>query len=247
MRYIFLSPHLDDVVFSCGGFLWDLVKQDHQVDVWTFATRDPDLTSLSTYAKSLHVRWNQWENPSRTRREEDAKALALLGCDPLHLGYLDCIYRKNPSTGEALVNSDDDLFSDQLIKEETLIEEMTRDLRRRLPKGDYSLVLPLAVGNHVDHRNTRLTAEALGLTLLYYADFPYAAKYPSQVESALPENTEPIQFEFSINAINAWQNAVACYASQISSFWPSLDLMKTAITDYARQPYSRTLWRHFPA
>jgi LmbE family N-acetylglucosaminyl deacetylase len=105
------------------------------------------------------------------------------------------------------------------------------------------LIVPLAVGRHIDHRNTRLAAEYLGLPLHYYADFPYAAMDPAQVNTSVPEDATPIPFDISDQALEAWQDAIACYSSQISSFWSSLEEMRSAVAEYASQPLARTLWK----
>ena len=34
-HWIYLSPHLDDAVYSCGGMLWEQVQRGVQAEVWT--------------------------------------------------------------------------------------------------------------------------------------------------------------------------------------------------------------------
>ena len=48
----------------------------------------------------------------------------------------------------------------------------------RVRRGERVLVATLGAGGHVDHRLVRLAAEAVhGAGLLYYEDYPYAAKW----------------------------------------------------------------------
>ncbi|MHA1303522.1 MAG: PIG-L deacetylase family protein [Candidatus Heimdallarchaeaceae archaeon] len=46
MDHIFLSPHLDDAVASCGGLIAKLVEQGNKVIVATFFTKSPDLSKI---------------------------------------------------------------------------------------------------------------------------------------------------------------------------------------------------------
>ncbi|MHA1217998.1 MAG: hypothetical protein ACTSO5_04845 [Candidatus Heimdallarchaeaceae archaeon] len=46
MQHIFLSPHLDDAVASCGGTIAKLVYEREDVLVLTVYTRKPDLKSI---------------------------------------------------------------------------------------------------------------------------------------------------------------------------------------------------------
>ncbi|PKO00971.1 MAG: hypothetical protein CVU43_13675 [Chloroflexi bacterium HGW-Chloroflexi-5] len=240
-RKIFLSPHLDDAVYSCGGIIHELIAQGSSVQVWSIFTADPPEGSLSPFAQSLHARWKEKANPSWIRREEDRHALDFLGGTYRHLSYPDCIYRRNAQTNEPIIKKDDDLFSDDYVVENELVLNLVRELKSRLPsKAD--IICPLGMGGHIDHRVTRLAAEQIGRSLWFYADYPYAAKDPSKVNAFLPDNAEPEVQEFSAAGVDAWLKAIACYPSQISSFWASVDEMDKAVREYASLPISRTLW-----
>ena len=246
MMKIYLSPHLDDAVFSCGGIIHEQVKSGDHIEVWTFATREADVAQISPYAQSLHLRWGDVKHPVRMRREEDEKALTLLGCQWKHLDFLDCIYLVNTRTGEPLIKTDQDLFLAAQEKEPLLVDEMIRSMKELLGlrlNEDIEIIAPLAVGGHIDHCNTRLAAEKLGLPLTYYADFPYAAQDPSAVEASLPVGTNPLGYHVSDRGLTAWQKSIACYQSQISSFWNSTKEMEKALLEYAALPIACTLWK----
>ncbi|MBA4383696.1 MAG: hypothetical protein C0410_03080 [Anaerolinea sp.] len=240
-KKIFLSPHLDDAVYSCGGIIKELITQRIPVEVWSIFTADPPEGALSPFAQSLHSRWNEKSNPSWIRREEDKHALELLGGTYRHLYYPDCIYRRYPQTNEPIIKKDADLFSEDYVIEKDLLANLANDLKSHLPLGA-EIISPLGMGGHVDHRITRLAAESLGRPLWYYADYPYAAKDPSSVNAFLPENAEPEVLEVTDQGVEAWLKAIACYRSQISSFWASEDEMNKAVRQYASLPIARTLW-----
>lgn len=242
-RKVFLSPHLDDAVYSCGGLIHELVTKGFSVEVWTIFTADPPEGNLSTFAQSLHARWKEKSNPSWIRREEDKHALDLLGAACRHLSYPDCIYRRNAQTNEPIITKDEDLFSKDYVIENNLILNLYKELQLRLPLNA-DIVCPLSMGGHVDHRVTRMAAEQLKRSLWFYADYPYAAKDPSSVNDFLPDHAEAEVQEFSPAGIDAWLKAIACYPSQTSSFWNSLDEMDQSVRVYASLPIGRTLWFH---
>ncbi|MRS04320.1 PIG-L family deacetylase, partial [bacterium] len=238
---VFLSPHLDDAVYSCGGIIQELVNQGITVEVWSIFTADPPQGNLSLFAQSLHARWKETSNPYWIRRDEDKHALESLGGVCRHLYYPDCIYRRDSQTHEPIIKKDEDLFSDSYVVERELIANLVKDLKARLPKNA-DIVAPLGMGGHIDHRVTRMAAEGLGKPLWFYADYPYAAKEPDQVNAFLPENAIAEVQETSEAGIIGWIKGIACYPSQISSFWSSKDDMEEAVRAYAALPISRTLW-----
>lgn len=107
------------------------------------------------------------------------------------------------------------------------------------------LWLPLGIGDHVDHHLCRQAAEWLAaghpgsVHLRYYEDYPYAESAGARakaLESPPPdgrwrERTQPIDREDLLVKMDA----VACFASQISSFWSDEAGMRQAITDFARR------------
>ena len=47
MRWIYLSPHLDDAVFSAGGLIYEQTQAGTPVEIWTIMCGDPHLTEYS--------------------------------------------------------------------------------------------------------------------------------------------------------------------------------------------------------
>jgi LmbE family N-acetylglucosaminyl deacetylase len=73
MDWIYLSPHLDDVVLSCGGLVWEQARQGERVEIWTICAGDPPPIPLSSFAASLHERW-QTNNKRQSSAAEDKLA-----------------------------------------------------------------------------------------------------------------------------------------------------------------------------
>jgi LmbE family N-acetylglucosaminyl deacetylase len=102
-RLVCVSPHLDDVVLSCGDAL---AAHSGAVVVTAFAGHPdtyPDLTSWDARAG-----FEQGADVVAARRAEDAAALAILGATPHWLDFPDPQYGERPSRSvlaEALMQS----------------------------------------------------------------------------------------------------------------------------------------------
>ncbi len=247
MAWIYLSPHLDDVVLSCGGWVWEQIQRGEPVEIWTICAGDPPSQPLTPYAEMLHQRWQTGPEADRLRREEDAAACHSLGAHFRHFPIPDCIYRLRPETGHPLVASDADLFDPLNLPEASLVAELASLLRDGLPPQAV-LVSPLTLGGHIDHRLVRQAAGQLrpdGAGLLFYADFPYVQQDPSALQQ-YAGGLEPVAGDISPAGLAAWQGAVAAYTSQISSFWSSLEEMRARLEAYWLQGGGR-LWARCPA
>lgn len=234
-QHVYLSPHLDDVVLSCGGQVWLQAQDDAQPLVVTvFAGRPPTDRPLSAFARSLHDRWEHPEDAAAIRQQEDRAALAIVEARWDHWPYTDCIYRQTPD-GRFAYDSEESLWSEIHPTEDALIAELM-DRITALPRGPAAtLYAPLGLGHHVDHCIVRRAAEATHLPIVYYEDFPYAED-PVELEAALEDrNLKPRITSLSEAALQAKIAAVACYRSQISTFWYGLTEMAARVRAFAEQ------------
>lgn len=240
MDWVFLSPHYDDAIFSCGGLIWSEAGAGRGVEILTICG-GPASDNLSDYAAGLHHRWGTGPEAAVSRREEDAAACALVGAAQRWLDIPDCIYRAHPVSGQALVNSDAELFQPDPPMETGVLEIIKMALSS-LPE-DTRLVCPLAAGGHIDHRLTRHAAEALGRPIWYYGDYPYTAGDDVRLQDWLPVGARPEPIQLDETAIRRWAAAAACYRSQVSTFWNSERELTHAIQSYAlTNPFGRSLW-----
>ena len=227
--HLYLSPHLDDAVLSCGGRIWQQAQAGERVLVVTvFAGPPPPGTPLSPFAQELHARWEHPDNAVTRRQEEDRAALAHLGAEAVHWPYADCIYRQTPD-GHFLCASEEMLWGEIHPAEEGLVAELAARLAA-LPLARGGVVYaPLGAGHHVDHQIVRRSAEASGHALVYYEDFPYA-KEPHAVQAAPGEERWQTELvPLSEEALEAKTSAIACYRSQLSTFWAGEAEMATAV------------------
>jgi LmbE family N-acetylglucosaminyl deacetylase len=215
--HIYLSPHLDDAVLSCGGLIARQAAGGESVLVVTVCAGDPGEAPLSELARALHERWGGSASPVGDRRSEDRVACGRLDASVLHLDIPDAIYRLDP-TGGALYPTEEALTSPVSPSEADLIQRVAERLQAACPPG--RLYSPLAIGGHVDHRLTRAAAERLGRPLWYYRDFPYASRAASYPDDLPRPPAREAFLQLSAEEIQTWAAAVSEYRSQLSTFWP---------------------------
>src|SRR5579863_754671 len=100
MPHVFLSPHFDDAVGSCGGAISRLCRAGDDVVVHTIFAGRPS-PPYSVLATRLHAEWRAGDFPVDVRRAEDARACRVLGCRAEHSDWLDAIYRRRTTAGSA--------------------------------------------------------------------------------------------------------------------------------------------------
>ena len=151
MRYIFISPHLDDVALSVGGIVNNLIDTKIDTEIWTFFSGSPDNENLSDFALSLHNRWELPWNAPKIRRLEDKKACKILGARYKHFNIPDCIYR-NDREGNPIIREEDDLYQPIPDSQQFLVKKIADQINYHATSNDI-FVSPMAIGNHIDHLN----------------------------------------------------------------------------------------------
>jgi LmbE family N-acetylglucosaminyl deacetylase len=242
VRWIFLSPHFDDIVLSCGGLLWELSQAGQAVEIWTICSGPPPEGPFSAFAESLHARWKTGPQAVSARKAEDQAACAVIGARWRYLDIPDCIYRPGGNSGSHYYATEESLFGELHPAEAGLVVQVAAEIRADLVAGD-QIVAPMTLGGHVDHRLTRQAADRLVMPLLYYADYPYRIQSHGQLTALAAGGWRARQFPVSPGGLKAWQNAIAAHASQISTFWPDLAGMRDAIyTLWETDEHGIVLW-----
>ncbi|MEZ4859915.1 MAG: PIG-L family deacetylase [Caldilineaceae bacterium] len=244
---IYLSPHLDDAALSCGGQIFQQSQQGQQILIVTITAGDPPPQGISTYAQSLHTRWELVTDAVAARRAEDRTAAQILGADVAHWDVPDCIYRYHPTTGAPFYLSDPEIFGPVHEAEGPLLERLRVQLTS-LPAHE-QLYVPLTVGHHVDHQLTRSAAEDAfdSATLLYYEDYPYAQKADA-VATVIPPASQRWQAEvipLTEAAIQVKLAAIAAYASQFSTFFKDYADLERQIRSFTAAVGGERIWRQY--
>ncbi len=238
-RLIFLAPHPDDAVLSCGGWIYQLAQAGERPIVITLFGGDrSEGASLSDFTHSLQDRWQLGDDAPARRRDEDRAACDRLGCYLIHLPFADAVYRADEN-GQPLYTSEEAIFG--AIREAAIVNRAAEALRPRVRKvGQARLVIPLTAGLHVDHVITRLAAERLNEDAIYYEDYPYAEQpermmhvWGSVVGAADEWASESIGL--SEDALHAKIEAFLCHRSQISTFYRDDEEVRKRMRAYAKQ------------
>ena len=246
--HIYLSPHLDDAVLSCGGVIHHQTQAGERVVVVTVCAGDPPPGPLSGYALEHHQRWETPGDAVAARRAEDLTALKILGAEAIHLAIPDCLYRTDPASGQHLYPTREALFGDVHPAEAALAQDIARDIAGVLRGAQpHRLYVPLGLGNHVDHQLARRAAELAGDVFAYFEDYPYAAQEAGSAAMALGRALTPEVVPLMEADLAAKVAAIAAHTSQISTFWGGLAEMEAAVRQFAERTgggrLAERLWR----
>jgi len=238
-RHIFLSPHFDDVIFSCGGTLAVQVSNGlHPLVITVFGGIPPQGWEISPYAYQVQREMGATNLNAEAfvvnRRKEDASALDYLQADYLWLDYFDAIYRGNP----AYYTSKDELIGGEVHPADIGIERQLAQallaLHQRLP--DTVWYAPLGIGRHVDHQIVASAADRLiqrGANVKFYEDFPYVLQQGA-LEARISElggALEPAYVEMS-EMLPIRLEASDFYTSQIQVNFGDRARMHRAMENY---------------
>jgi LmbE family N-acetylglucosaminyl deacetylase len=211
MRWIYISPHLDDAVLSAGGLIYEQTQAGIPVEIWTLMSGYAPPGEVSAFAQLQHTQWgfSSAEETTRMRREEDKAAAALVGATVVHFDFLDCIYRR-AANGDWLYS---DIFPPIHPEDEGLPAQIAEAVSPQL-RSDDVLVCQLSVGSHVDHILARQGLELLGRPLRYDIDVPYIFYKPEELG---PKSAGMSESVYSITKVglHRWKEASLAYTSQI--------------------------------
>ena len=241
MRKIYLSPHLDDAILSCGGIIFEDRKAGIFVEIWNFMSDIPAPDApLSALAQSVHAEWglDTAKEVMELRLAEDRSSASRVDALPRYFNFLDCIYRVGEK-GTALYTKD--IFVPPHPADVNLVNEIAETIKENLQPDDI-LICPLTIGNHPDHVLVRRAAEKVQHSLYYYADIPYALWYAEK----LAEMTRSLVGEshsVSDQGLHIWQEAVSAYASQLEVLFGGEEMMRRALKLNWRASRSIQLFR----
>ena len=227
MKILVLSPHRGDAAFSVAVSMGNWLAAGHVV------------TILNVFSRSLYAPYSDAEfvhendrlsYVSAMRRREDERfvqqvVLELPKAAKANLQMVDLNLKDAPLRLRCALEDVTDLA---VNPEDPAIGKLRKALDQRVAAGDVeALVLPLGLGEHVDHLTVReavlpLTAE---MASAFYEDMPYAATHPSAATDlqALREETGARWHEELRPVLNrradlgeAWKRRLMVgYASQI--------------------------------
>lgn len=257
-RNIYVQPHFDDAVLSCGGTIAVQRGTGMKNLVITAFGGMPKDNVLSPFATQTLARWGLSTDPCAAverRREEDTAALEMVGADALWLDFVDAVFRGTPP----YYPSDETLYgavhAGDLEIDQQLADALTQ-VHERAPLA--AIYAPLGIGHHVDHQLCSSAADRLvqqRANVKFYEDFPYVLRPGALVarQKELGIDMEPELVEVS-GQIRQKEEAIAAYGSQLPGLFPSEDQMRQSVREYSaslRRAYPGIMveryWRWLPA
>ena len=173
-RALFLSPHLDDVVFSCGGFAAGLAAAGWDTVLVTAFTRSVVPATGFALACQLDKGLPADVDYMALRRAEDRAAGTILAFGDIR--WLDLPEAPHRGYGSApalfgALHPDDTIGDDLAARFASLTAELRPDL----------VLVPQGLGNHVDHQQVIAAAAASVpvCSTAFYRDTPYAIREPA--------------------------------------------------------------------
>jgi LmbE family N-acetylglucosaminyl deacetylase len=238
MRWIYISPHLDDAVLSAGGLIYDQTRAGMDVEIWTFMCGFPSTEELSPFAQMLHYQWGISDSARlvTARRAEDGKAAKMVGAKTVYFDFLDCIYRRGKN-GDWLYS---DVFVPPHEEDGDLAVRIAESISTRLQPTD-QLVCQFGLGSHVDHVLVRRAVELLQRPVLYDVDIPYLFNFPAELASKTA-GMKAKTHRITDSGLKSWQDAIAAYKSQLDGLFDSPQAMRAQIQQYWSEYIGIRLW-----
>jgi LmbE family N-acetylglucosaminyl deacetylase len=163
MTTLVISPHLDDAALSIGGSIAAWTASKERVVIATLYTAGPPLAEIAPSMRRFA--------DYRTRRAEDAAACAVLGAEARYLDLTERAFRRPFLSGWRFFEtpSDRDGFAG--------LPAAIRALDGLTDLAPDRILVPLAIGNHVDHVEALVAATDWALAhglfdrVSFYEDF----------------------------------------------------------------------------
>lgn len=181
---LFISPHLDDAVFSCGGTLLKMRKAGWRTILCTVFTKSVINPQGFALACQLDKNLAPDVDYMKLRRGEDCRAAKILNVsEVLHLNLPEAPHRGYHSAPE--------LFAG--VKSKDAIQKSVADHFRLIADIHQPNIIfvPQGLGNHCDHLQTINAAlEVFDLERIrWYFDTPYIIRQPDAKNYRhLPQN-----------------------------------------------------------
>ena len=218
-RATFLSPHLDDAIFSAGGLmarLLDAGTELHLVTVFTRSMAHPAGFALDCQtSKGLPPEADYMA----IRRAEDLAAAGALGLPSDRVHHLDL-----PEAPHRGYTSAADLFAGIHASDAGFIADVAAAIAPHVAAD--RVYVPLGHGNHVDHLHVLAAANEPGRELHRWHDTPYVLRCPPQVRRL----GEPAAADFARKL-----DACAAYTTQLPFQFGGEAAMRETLADLHAQ------------
>lgn len=204
----FISPHLDDAIFSCGGLIYELKKKNNIIKVINVFTGFDD----KNYSKEgldflKKTSFKSFSELFEKRLEEDKKVFDELNINVFNLGFKEFIFQKK---------SLEEYFNDKKLK-----KAIFEKINNLLTDKNRLIFIPYGLGNNPDHLLLRQIVEDKFKNIIYYLEWPYIIKNYSKI-AKLIDNYQI--FEFKKNLFIK-EEFIKNYQSQIKTIFQDKSIL----------------------
>jgi LmbE family N-acetylglucosaminyl deacetylase len=239
LKILILSPHRDDAAFSLSIAITNWLIARHTVTILNIFTR----SRYAPYSDAAFVHENDELSYVTAMRLREDEAFLRRITQNLPKGLKNHLHMAHLNLKDAPIRLRIPLeaVNDTRVNPaDPSIEKIRKALTKQSEAGTMqALVVPAALGNHIDHLTVREAAQPFtaNLPAAFYEDLPYATTHPSAAtdlealrESAAERNDllTPITYQLE-SATDFKRKLVLGYASQID------DETGTLITDFAQR------------
>ena len=232
---VFLSPHLDDAVLSCGA-LMQVVSERCPLTVatvFTEATCGPHTRAARSFLAQCSA--SSARSLFAERRTEDREVLDRLGAVHRHLGFADALFRRRVSRAGLPTRVIGSVLPEVLHRYPTYRFDIALG---RLARGDRELAAemqvrvaqllidtsaailfcPIGVGRHVDHLLVRALGTRFASSVIYYADFPYSLRAVPDPSFVKAQELSPWTWD---SGIREKGDLIRGYRTQVDALFPA--------------------------
>lgn len=198
-KFVFISPHLDDVVFSTGGLISYLSKRKAKMEVINVFTKaDSPPYTLSAKRNLRLCGFSDARCLYKERQKEDNVILKKLGVKVQNLGFIEALYRKKnfikssfsrliPETVHLYPTFYFHIVKGVIAKKDKLLQKrIIKKLKKVVSKKSSVVLCPLGNGSHVDHIVTRNACKKVFEEIIYWRDCPY--EYRNNIDEFINKN-----------------------------------------------------------
>lgn len=209
-QIFFVSPHLDDAVYSAGYLISKVTKTNPVtvINVFSKGRRENSFSAIS-FLKQCNYKDSLCFYADRVA--EDKQVLQNLGVKGLYLNFTDALWRRKANKKTFLVEQAlvyptfrFHIKKGQISKhDENLVAEITKKLEKIIPKNGI-VFAPMALGSHVDHVIVNQICNNLNRDIIFWEDYPY--NQHSKTNTNLPGFTIDIDQKIKMGLIRGYKS-----------------------------------------
>ncbi len=229
----FISPHLDDAVFSAGGLIRLLSEQTSVTVINVFTKGGEKPYTLSTRAFLRQCRYTSFSKLLEDRIQEDKYVLSSIRVKVVNLKHEDALVRKKQyrspfftiiaqilpevihryplyriHTISGKVSTDDNELQNTLTKQLTKLIDTSKP---------HIIFCPIGIGKHVDHVIVRDVCTKAFANVIYWADYPYNIRDEIDPMFAKQQNISLLGINYQVLSK---KELILGYKSQIKPVFP---------------------------